>query len=98
MADRGAVARRELRAVESAPEAPLPEPAPRRRIVQWVLLALGPIVVIGLGLHFYLAGGRFVTTDNAYVQADKLNIATDVAGTVAEVAVREGQRVEAGAV
>ena len=98
MADRGAAPRRALRAVESAPETPAEEASPKRRWLRWVLLALGPVVAIGLGLHLYLAGGRFVTTDNAYVQAEKLNISTDVSGTVVEVAVRESQRVEAGQV
>ena len=47
-----------------------------------------------VGLFLYLSGGRYVTTDNAYVQADKLNVATDVSGIVAEIAVRENQRVK----
>jgi membrane fusion protein (multidrug efflux system) len=64
----------------------------RRRL----LLIGGPLIVlIGVG-YMWLSGGRYVSTDNAYVKADKLNLAADVAGFVAEVKVKEGQRVAAG--
>jgi membrane fusion protein (multidrug efflux system) len=61
-----------------------------------MLLIGGPLIVlIGTG-YMWLSGGRYVSTDNAYVKADKLNLAADVAGFVAEVKVKEGQRVAAG--
>src|SRR6266404_2277059 len=63
-----------------------------------VLLALGPLVVIAGGLYAYMAGGRYVSTDDAYVHAGKLTIATDVSGIVANIAVRESQKVEKGQV
>ncbi|HUI59886.1 MAG TPA: HlyD family secretion protein, partial [Steroidobacteraceae bacterium] len=43
-------------------------------------------------------GGRFVSTDDAYVQAKKLNVTTDVSGLVQTVDVREGQHVKKGQV
>ena len=63
-----------------------------------VLLALGPIVVLAGGLFAYTTGGRYVSTDNAYVHAGKLTVATDVSGIVANVAVKESQKVEKGQV
>ena len=51
-------------------------------------------VVIGLGI--YLTGGRYISTDNAYVGAQKVLITPDISGKVIHVAVREGQRVNAG--
>jgi membrane fusion protein (multidrug efflux system) len=69
-----------------------------RRLVRGLLLLLGPAVLIVLAIHLYLAGGRFVHTDNAYVRADKVTISTDVSGVVADVPVRNDQRVEAGQV
>jgi membrane fusion protein (multidrug efflux system) len=42
----------------------------------------------------YLTGGRYVSTDNAYVRADKVTVSTDVSGIVAEVPVHENQVVE----
>ena len=63
-----------------------------------LLLALGPIVVLAGGLAAYTAGGRYVSTDNAYVHAGKLTVATDVSGIVADVAVKESQKVEKGQV
>ena len=48
--------------------AKLRQPKTLRRL----LLALGPIVVLADGLFAYTAGGRYVTTDNAYVHAGKL--------------------------
>ncbi|GIX11987.1 HlyD family secretion protein [Elioraea sp.] len=79
---------------EAAPP-PRPTVAERRRR-RALLLALGPLALLGLALALYLAGGRYVSTDNAYVRADKIEITTDVAGFVAEVMVEENQRVERG--
>lgn len=71
----------------------------RRRRVRWrfILLLLGPLLVIGVSLYFYLTGGRWVGTDNAYVRADKVTISTDVSGMVAAVLVEENQIVPRGA-
>lgn len=65
----------------------------RRRVL---LLVVVPLVVAAVGLTFYLTGGRYVTTDNAYVGAQKVLIAADIAGKVNKVTVREGQRVAIG--
>jgi len=67
-----------------------------RSMLRRVLLLAGPLVVLAAALFSYLAGGRYVTTDNAYVQVGKANVSTDVAGNVAEIAVRNNQRVKAG--
>lgn len=87
------------RTAAESPAAPaLRATAPRRRrnTVRWALLVLGPLLVLaGVG-YAYLTGGRFVAIDNAYVQADKVDITTDVAGTVTAVAVQDNQRVAAG--
>ncbi|HUO91011.1 MAG TPA: HlyD family secretion protein [Rhizomicrobium sp.] len=63
----------------------------RRLLMYW-----GLAVVAALALVFYLTGGRYVTTDDAYVYAAKLMVSTDVSGLVKEVDVHEGQRVKKG--
>jgi membrane fusion protein (multidrug efflux system) len=72
------------------------KPPTRRRSIRLFLLLLGPLVLIAAGIYMYVSGGRYVTTDNAYVQADKLTVTTDVSGVVASIAVKEGQRVAVG--
>ena len=42
------------------------------------------------------SGGRYISTDNAYVGAQKVLITPDISGKVIHVAVREGQHVKAG--
>src|SRR6266850_5575883 len=74
--------------------AKLKQPKTLRRI----LLTLGPALALAGGLAAYMTGGRYVSTDNAYVHAGKLSVATDVSGIVANVAVRESQKVEKGQV
>ncbi|MGE3991552.1 HlyD family secretion protein [Pseudorhodoplanes sp.] len=58
----------------------------------------GPLAIVIGGLSFYLAGGRYVSTDNAYVKMDKLNITTDVSGIIVEILVRDNQNVQEGQV
>jgi len=45
---------------------------------------------------FYLNGGRYVTTDDAYVGAQKVLITSDVSGKIISVTVKEGQQVSTG--
>jgi membrane fusion protein (multidrug efflux system) len=81
----------ETRAVPQTP----PRPA-RRRWLRPLLLLAGPLAVIIGGAWWYYSGGRYVSTDNAYVQADMVAISPQVSGPIAEVAVRENQAVKAG--
>ena len=74
-----------------------PRKRSRRRLIRLGLLVLGPLVALAVAGEMYLSGGRYIETDNAYVRAPIMNVAADVPGTVADVAVRENQQVEKGA-
>jgi membrane fusion protein, multidrug efflux system len=68
-----------------------------RRHTRMILLAVIPAIALALGAGFYLAGGRYISTDNAYVGAQKVLLTPDISGKVARVLVREGQHVDANA-
>jgi membrane fusion protein (multidrug efflux system) len=61
-----------------------------------LLLIVLPLVALVGGVWLYLSGGRYVSTDDAYVGAQKVLITPDVAGKIIDVAVREGQLVKTG--
>ncbi|MFA6264461.1 MAG: HlyD family secretion protein [Pseudolabrys sp.] len=73
-----------------------PAAAPKRIRRRTVLLVVLPLAAALIGGVFYLMGGRYVSTDNAYVGAQKVLITPDISGKVVNVAVREGQHVKAG--
>ena len=77
--------------------APPPAAAKKKRSPLRFLLMFGvPVVLIGGGAWFYLTGGRYIDTDNAYVQQAKVSISPDVAGRIISVAVTGNQVVKAG--
>jgi membrane fusion protein (multidrug efflux system) len=49
-----------------------------------------------VGAYYYAIGGRFVSSENAYVKADKIAISTDISGRVIKVNVQENQIVKEG--
>jgi membrane fusion protein (multidrug efflux system) len=79
--------------------APLPFERPQRSLrrywLRWSLFLLLPIALI-MGGYWYVTGGQMMSTDDAYVEADKVGVSTDVSGIVKEVDVAENQHVEAG--
>lgn len=88
---------------KAAPKAdPLPSPTPateappktnwRTRILMFGL----PLALIAGGAGWWLTSGGSVSTDNAYVQMDKVSVAAEVGGRITEVAVRDGQQVAKG--
>ncbi len=61
-----------------------------------VLLVVLPLLAVIGGIVFYLSGGRYVTTDDAYVGAQKVLITPDISGKIDKVVVKEGQHVAPG--
>jgi membrane fusion protein, multidrug efflux system len=83
----------------SAPAAAAQEESPARRKRGWLrpLLMFGvPLIILGIVGYFWMSSGRFASTDNAYVQQDKVSVSADVAGRIVKVGVRENQRVKKG--
>lgn len=69
---------------------------PQRFIFIVAIALLGPIAAALVGGYFYFASGRFVSTDNAYVKADKIVVSADISGRVVEVFVDADQVVKRG--
>ena len=78
------------------PESHAAEPRPRRRHARLILLVVVPLIAAAIALGFYLKGGRTVSTDNAYIKADKVPVSAEVSGAVKDVLVHENQIVSAG--
>jgi len=78
------------------------EPSPKARRghrdwKRWSLFALLPVALV-LGAIWYVTGGQIMSTDDAYVNAEKVGISTDVAGIVKDVDVKDNEHVAAGQV
>jgi len=90
-----AKARQETEAPDLAAPAPASRKA-RKRGLRFVLLIVLPLIAVVGGGLFYLSGGRYIETDNAYVGAQKVLITPDISGQIVNAAVREGQHVKPG--
>jgi membrane fusion protein (multidrug efflux system) len=93
----------EQKTTPAAPARPKLAAEPRRRLMagmrryrRFLLLVVLPLVAAIAGFTFYLNGGRYVTTDDAYVGAQKVLITSDVSGKIINVTVKEGQQVSTG--
>ncbi len=67
-----------------------------RAYLRKVLMYGGIAVVAVVAATAYLMGGRYVSTDDAYIASAKLMVSTDVSGLVQTVNVKEGQYVNKG--
>jgi membrane fusion protein (multidrug efflux system) len=92
----------ETRDAAAEPSAPQPQSQPqpspaaaaqRRKRWRKPLLLVVPLIVVAVGAFFYFTGGRYVSTDNAYVRADNVTISAEVSGPIVAVAVRDNEHV-----
>ncbi len=68
------------------------------RLLRPLLLILVPALAIGGAFTWWLWGGRYISTENAYVKADIVQVSADVAGRVVEVGVKDHAHVDEGTV
>ncbi|WP_374405363.1 HlyD family secretion protein [Pelagerythrobacter sp.] len=73
-----------------------PEAKPRRRWGRLALMiALPVLLLIGGGIYWWSLQGK-VSTDNAYIQQDRVSVSTQVGGEIVEIAVKDGETVSPG--
>jgi membrane fusion protein (multidrug efflux system) len=72
---------------------------PRRSVGQRLrlpLMILAPVIVIVGSVYFYAIGGRYVSSDDSYVDAARTSVSTDISARVVSIAVHDNQLVKTG--
>ena len=66
------------------------------RFARLALLISVPLLLVGGATAYYIVNDHYVSTDNAYVQQDKVSISAEVGGRIIDVAVHENDVVKEG--
>ncbi|MCW5703242.1 MAG: HlyD family secretion protein [Bradyrhizobium sp.] len=66
-----------------------------KRMQRFALIGV-PVLVVVAAVIFWLQGGRYMSTENAFVKADIAQIASEVPGRIMELKVRDHSAVTAG--
>jgi membrane fusion protein (multidrug efflux system) len=79
-------------------ETPNPtSPAPAsRNSLRWMLMGAGTVLALVIVLWLYLTSGRYMSTDDASINAAQTAISAHIAGQVVNVAVHDNQHVHRG--
>ncbi|MEF2070953.1 HlyD family secretion protein [Consotaella aegiceratis] len=96
----------EIRPAEAAPRRESGAEPPRaaetadakapRKGRRWVLMFGLPLLLVIVGGYFYVTGGRFINTEDAYVQQDRVTVMPQISGQIVKVGVRENEFAEQG--
>ena len=63
---------------------------------RFVVLILGPVLIGAISIMVYLNGGRYITTENAYLKSEIITVSAEMIGKVSEILIRENARVNRG--
>lgn len=75
---------------------PIDEPKAPSRLRRFGLMISIPLLLVAGGVTYFVLNDHYVSTDNAYVQQDKVSVSAEVGGRIIEVAAKEDQYVKAG--
>ncbi|HSY08407.1 MAG TPA: HlyD family secretion protein [Steroidobacteraceae bacterium] len=92
------VERLDIAGERGAPAAAAAAPRGWQERLRLPLMLIAPLVVLAGALYFYFTGGRYQSTDDAYVEAAQVLISANISGRVSEIDVRDNEVVQKGAV
>ncbi|HWK74737.1 MAG TPA: HlyD family secretion protein [Povalibacter sp.] len=79
----------------NAPEASARPRLAIGKIIKWSLTAAALIAAAAIGVHYWRQAQLYVSTDNAYLNANTVQIAAQVSGPIVAIHVRDQQTVKA---
>ncbi len=94
-----AVARDTKPAATNAVDVEAERPRRKRRLIERfrvVLMLAVPLALLAAGTWWWVTGGRYQTTEDAYLQQARISIASDISGRVVAVPVADNQTAKAG--
>jgi membrane fusion protein (multidrug efflux system) len=65
-------------------------------MIKWGIAAVVLMVALGFGVHYWRLSQLYVSTDNAYVNADRIEMAAQVSGPVTRIWIQDQQAVKRG--
>lgn len=65
----------------------------RRGLTRIILLLVVPLIAAITGIYAYAIGGRYVTTENAYIKANMIAVSPNISGRVVEVKIEDNQAI-----
>ena len=68
----------------------------KRLISRFFFLVLVPVTGLGIAGYYYLIGGQYLVTENAYVKSRLVHISSDIDGRVVKVNVHNNQNINQG--
>lgn len=68
----------------------------KKNMTRKILLIGGPLVVLVVSGWMYFTGGRYMTTENAYVKTDIISVVPEVSGRLTQVNIIDNQQVKKG--
>jgi membrane fusion protein (multidrug efflux system) len=80
----------------NSPAVTAPPPQTRLQKLRRPIMIGGVAIVVGIAAWVYFTGGRYESTEDAYVSAARVAISTNVPGRVVELPVHDNQRVHKG--
>jgi len=76
------------------------KPTKKKRIIvqkkRWGVLLSIPLILLAIGLYWWMTSGSTVGTDNAAVKQDIVSVSAQVNGPISEVDVKNGDDVKRG--
>jgi membrane fusion protein (multidrug efflux system) len=78
------------------PAADKPRPNPRRQLILALVASVVLVLAVLWGVRYYHYAQTHVSTDDAYVSGNLVNVSPIISGTLNHLAVQEGDRVRAG--
>jgi membrane fusion protein (multidrug efflux system) len=70
----------------------------KKKLVPMIIGGVAVVAIAVGGTLWFIDKERFETTDNAFVQADTVQVSPQISGAILEVLVADNQRVEPGQV
>lgn len=85
-------------AVDAAPAKAdgTPDSPARRPWLKYLLMLSVPLLVAAAAVYYWMASQGSVSTDNAYLQQDKVSISAEIGGKIIEIHVKPDQMVQKG--